>query len=228
MIRIFLLAWMGASPLFAADSELEALRRENAALKARIAELERQLGLAQQQVSQAQAQATKLEARNQQYYLETKFDSAANVTTLTSRRFALDITSGQARHHTLLITARHPGPPGGHAPGPGGPPTLQLDFSAQFSGGAYRKLTEIVLHADGREVHCPVSNYKSQARIVPVGQQQVRRDDESFTASIGLKDLPALATAKTITGRLDHVPFELGRDQIGTFQAIAKALGSAP
>lgn len=224
MSRWFCLLFIAAAPLLAADSELESLRKENAALKARVAELEKQLGIAHQEARQAKAVATQAqqvvqqaEERNQAFYLETKRDSAGNVSSLVSRQFNAQITAGQARNLIYIITAR----PATAA----GPSSIRFNFFSEFSGSLYRDVSELILTADGREIRCPVSDHVVKAHIVPVGKQQVRRDDEKFVATVGLKDLPALSAAKSISGRLGHVTFELDRDQVGTFKAIAKGLG---
>jgi hypothetical protein len=103
---------------------------------------------------------------------------------------------------------------------------ITMDVHTQFSGSIYRSAKTLELSVDGDRIECPVTNYDSRAVTGGGTRRRVSRDHEEVTVTIPVTTLHRMAAAKTVTGSLGAVGFELTRDQIASLRALDGTVGN--
>ena len=218
-----------SAPSQAEVAELQRLRQENEALRARVQELETRVqhlkGVVEELQTQnrrAEGRARDLEIRNRQVTTEAEAhfvtcaeDADADVTTCRTPLMPLAVTHGRKRHHWFRLAFSHPGAVPASAV-----KKVSIDFETRASGGIYRSVSQLQLNVDGETIVCPISGYRARRRSAGGSRRKHRRDDESFTATVVVKDLAAIAQGRRVEGRLGAVRFKFEADQIHSCKVV--------
>lgn len=248
-IHIGAIVWvlLFALPVCAQDQtdDIAVLKQQNAELRAELARVQKVNDALQAEVDQLRAELTKLTMAMEDLEVEkreltelagltpsgdrvevaasrftTKYDDAADTTTVRSGIEKLHVAQGSAADHVFSLAYHYPGK---QMQSP--PDDVMLYIQARYSGGVYRDVTEATLDIDGQTVTIPIEDYAVVSRKVRVGNKHaLNKGDETITLKIDRDLLRQLARAIQLKITLGQVQLEPTRDQTALFRAVRKRI----
>jgi hypothetical protein len=206
-----------AQVAWAAPSEVERLRAENARLTARIHELEAQNArLAGQGAGPAAAaleETAKAEVRD-----EVDRD-AGMITTATAPSELARVDGGRTRQWFTLRAARRDGEPVVATDG------VTLRIETANTNGAYRRATDLQLSTDGTNHALRIADYHSEP--ISVGRTPTRVGErEIVVVSVPSDVLARMAEARDVRGTLGPLAFRLTPAQLASVRAFRQRIGA--
>jgi hypothetical protein len=221
------LALASVTPALATDeagsaTEVERLTTENEELKRRIEELEEREGAATRSLNDADEAGDVVVPAAR----PAGGTDAARLTTITgpgtrtvsTGASTLEVTRGSSAPQWVAFRYERAGEQPVR--------DITMDVHTQFSGSIYRSVKTLELSVDGDRIECPVTSYDSRAVTGGGSRRRVSRDHEEVTVTIPVTTLHRMAAAKSVTGSLGAVRFELTRDQIASLRALNGTVGN--
>ncbi len=102
---------------------------------------------------------------------------------------------------------------------------ITLIINTVHSGGIYRSASNATLIINGQTLSLSVVDYDRRTKRTGSSKSKIRRDDETIHLRVNATQLQKIISAPTIeatTLQLGHVRFELTRDQVTAFRALAQ------
>jgi cell division protein FtsB len=189
------------------DGDVERLRAENARLEARVRELEAENASLRSRVGTVEAAANRS--------VTTSVDEKGVLTSLDLEPSRLELTGGNRSRHWIAL----------HAERRKDAAAATIEIEAAASNGAYRAVRQLELSLDGASLTLPVTT-RTAVPILAGPQQQRVGEREAVKIAAPADAVARIGAAREVRGRLGPTSFVLTPEQIASFGAVARRLGS--
>lgn len=98
-----------------------------------------------------------------------------------------------------------------------------MHIETAFSGSDYRDVKQVEFEVDSETVFLAVQSYDYRFRRTP-GRVKRNISDEYLTIRMPMDVVARIAGAESVTGRIAHVRFAFGRDELESLRLIHRGV----